>query len=299
MNLDYNHYGYKEVCDYTDSSFPPQHQKKIPGLEYLMKPLPIFDDPNYISSGKLKNKVAIVTGGDSGIGRAIAVLFAREGAKIVISYYDEDIDAEYTKNYIENLGGICILVKGDIQDERIRKNIISTALSQFGTIDILINNAGIAFPLQEFINFNLDFTETILETNFLAMFELTLLTLPYLKSGNTIINTASSSVYTASPPAPSYVSSKGAVVSFTRSLSLALADKNIRVNAVAPGSTWTPILVTALPLDIIETLGMTVSMKRAAQPVEIARTYLYLASNDSSYVTGQVLHVDGGITANL
>lgn len=273
-------------------------ENEQPGMEYKMNPLPVFDNPDYICSNKLAGKVAIITGGDSGIGRAIAVAFAKEGADISIVYYNEDIDAKYTKSYIESLGKKCLLISGDLRDKFFCKQCIEDTFNFFGRIDIVVNNAGVAYPQSSIENITDDQLYNTFAINVFSYFNMTKFALPYLKRGSTIINTASSTAYASFPAAVDYSATKGAIVSFTRSLALLLVDSGIRVNAVAPGITWTPLIVATSSPETIKNLIESSPMKRMAQPYELAPTYVYLASDDSSYVTGQVLHVDGGSTTS-
>ena len=281
-------------CTDFQVRFPPQHQNVQPGMEYLMMPKPVFDNPNYKASGKLLGKVAIITGGDSGIGRAVAVLFAKEGANLVIVYFNEDQDANYTKQYVERLGAKCLLLKGDIKDRSFSKQIIKETLNTFGKIDILINNAGVQFQQKELTNITDEQFDYTIKTNVYGMFYLTKEALPYLQSGASIINVTSITTFKGEPELIDYVTSKGAIVGFTRSLATNLASKNIRVNAVSPGVFWTPLQPACWEASKIPTLGSDSPMKRAGETVEIAPIFLYLASNDSTYTTGQVFHINGG-----
>ena len=273
---------------------PEQSQNKQPGMEYLMNPRPIFDNPDYIGSGKLKDKVAIITGGDSGLGRAAAVAYAKEGAKLVIPYYDEHQDAMETKRYIELLGGECEVLSGDISDKNFCKKIVNYTLDRFGKIDILVNNAGVQYQ-QDYLDCISDeqFDRTM-KVNVYGMFYLTREVLPHLKSGSSIINLSSVTTFYGEPQLIDYVTTKGAIVGFTRSLARNLALKNIRVNAIAPGFFWTPLQPACWVKEKIPSLGSDAAMARGAMPYELAPTFVFLASNDSSYMTGQVMHVNGG-----
>ena len=271
----------------------PQYQTVQPGMEYLMEPKPIFDNPNYKGSGKLKDKVAIITGGDSGIGRAVAVYFAKEGAKIVIVYYNEHVDAEYTKQYIEALGGECLLISGDLKNPNFCQMVVRNTVDKFGKVDILVNNAGVQFQqkrLEDISNEQFDYT---MKSNIYSMFYLTKAALPCMSKGS-IINTTSITTFQGEPELIDYVTSKGAIVGFTRALATNLAQKNIRVNAVAPGVFWTALQPSCWMPNKIPTLGADSDMRRAADPYEIASIYVYLASDDASYTTGQVFHINGG-----
>lgn len=286
--------GYGMICKDYKLEFPPQHQNVQPGMEYLMHPRPIFNNPYYRASGKLMGKVAIITGGDSGIGRAVAVGFAKEGAAVVIAYYNEDKDAEETKQFIERIGGTCILLSGDIKDSSFCDKIVEETMKQFGKIDILVNNAGVQYQQKSLLDVTDEQFDTTMKTNIYSMFYLTKRTLKHMLPGASIINVTSITTFKGEPELIDYVTSKGAIVGFTRSLSTNLVDKNIRVNAVAPGVFWTPIQPSCWEAEKIPTLGSDSPMGRAGHPYEIAPIFIYLASDDSSYVTGQVIHVNGG-----
>lgn len=275
-------------------AFPPQHQNKQPGLEYVMNPLPIVENPAYKGSGKLLGKTAIISGGDSGIGRATAIAFAKEGANVLIVYLDEHRDAEETRARIEHLGGRCVLLAADLRSKANNYAAVDKALHAFGCLDIVVNNLGVQYP-QESI---LDITESQLvhtfQTNFFSLFFMTQAALPHLREGASIINTASITAYQGEKTLIDYSATKGAIVSFTRSLALNLAGQGIRVNAVAPGPIWTPLIPSSFSADRVTTFGTDTPMKRAGQPFELAPAYVYLASDDSRYVTGETIHVNGG-----
>lgn len=277
-------------------TFPPQHQDRQPGIEFLMQPKPIFDNPYNLGCGKLINKVAIITGGDSGIGRAVAVAFAKEGADIVIAYYDEHEDAINTKNYIENLSRKCLLLSGDIRDEQFCHHIVEEAIKTFNKIDILVNNAGVVYPQENIEDISYEQLQTTFQVNVFAYFMMIKYCLPYLNPGSSIICTTSSTAYSSSAFAIDYSASKSAVVGLIRASAQNLISKGIRVNGVAPGYTWTPLIPASLSAERAAVFGTTSPIGRAAQPFEIAPAYVYLASDDSYYVVGQVLHIDGGIT---
>lgn len=296
MSEIYPYLGYEEVCQQIPIQFPPQHQPVQPGLETLMVPQPIFDDPNYIGTGKLMDKVALVTGGDSGIGRAVSLAFAKEGADVCIVYYNEHEDARITKSYIEDLGRKCLLISGDVRDEMFCQNAVCETVSVLGGIDVLVNNAGVQFPQNSIEDITMDQVKLTFEVNVYGVFMMTRSALPYIKCGSTIINTTSVTAYLGNDQLIDYSATKGAVVSFTRAMARSLVSKGIRVNAVAPGPIWTPLQPSSWPADHIPTFGSNTPMKRAGQPVELAPTFVYLACGDSSYVTGQVLHVDGGLS---
>ncbi len=273
---------------------PQQSQEKQPGMEYLMNPLPIFDDPNYQGSNKLKDKVAIITGGDSGLGRAAAIAFIKEGAKVVIPYYNEHIDAEQTKKYIEKLGGECLLIAGDITNKEFCKKIVTETLKKFGKINILVNNAGVQYQQDSLLDICDEQFDYTMKVNVYGMFYLTKEVLPHLHAGDSIINLSSITTFYGEPQLIDYVTTKGAIVGFTRALARNLALKNIRVNAIAPGYFWTPLQPACWVKEKIPSLGSDAAMARCAMPYELAPTFVFLASNDSSYVTGQVIHNNGG-----
>lgn len=274
--------------------FPEQHQDRQPGFEYLMTPLPIFDSSTYKASGKLQGKVAFITGGDSGIGRAVAVTFAKEGAKVVIAFYNETKDALDTVNYIRNFGGICYAMQGDITKPCFAANAIEEVIQNFGRLDILVNNAGVQYQQRQLTEISDEQFDYTMKVNVYGMFYLTKAALPYLKNGASIINVTSITTFKGEPELIDYVTTKGAIVGFTRSLATNLADKNIRVNAVAPGVFWTPLQPACWDAEKIPYLAADCPMKRAGQPCEIAPIFVYLASDDASYTTGQVFHINGG-----
>jgi NAD(P)-dependent dehydrogenase (short-subunit alcohol dehydrogenase family) len=278
---------------------PKQKQDEQPGLESLMKPKPDFYDGNYKPSGKLEGKFALITGGDSGIGRAVAVHYASEGADVAIIYLNENDDALYTAEFIKtNFNKECLLITCDIKDENKCNRAVEKVLKEFGQINILVNNAAIHFPqkkLEDITSLQLDIT---FRTNVYSMFYLTKAVLPQMKAGDTIINTTSVTAYRGSGHLMDYASTKGAIVSFTRSLASSLASKKIRVNGVAPGPIWTPLIPSSLTEKEIQEFGSEVPLKRAGQPKEVAPAFVYLASEDSSYMTGQIIHVNGGEIVN-
>lgn len=288
----YDHVGIKNT-EYEIMA-PEQSQNVQPGMEYVMDPLPVFDNPNYKGSGKLKGKVAIVTGGDSGLGRACAIIFVKEGAKVVIPYYNEHEDANYTKEYIEKLGGECLLLSGDIREKEFCETIVQKALEKFGRIDVLVNNAGVQYQQDSLECISDEQFDQTMKVNIYGMFYLTRATLPYLSSGASIINLTSVTTFYGDPQLIDYVTTKGAIVGFTRALARNLALKNIRVNAIAPGFFWTPLQPACWVKEKIPSLGSNAAMARGAMPYELAPTFVFLASDDSSYVTGQVIHNNGG-----
>jgi NAD(P)-dependent dehydrogenase (short-subunit alcohol dehydrogenase family) len=286
-----------EPTDYP-SNFPPQHQEQQPGLEHQMSPKPVAVDPKYTGSGKLRGKVALITGGDSGIGRAVAIAFAQEGADVALSYLNEHKDAEEAKRLVEERGARCELFPGDIGYEDICRELVRQVMEKFNRLDILVNNAAEQHERQSLEEITAGQLERTFRTNIFSMFYLTKAALPYLKEGSAIINSTSVTAYRGSDHLIDYASTKGAIVAFTRSLASNLAKQNIRVNAVAPGPIWTPLIPASFGEDHVKTFGQSAPMGRAGQPEEVAPSYVFLASDDSSYMTGQVLHPNGGEIIN-
>ncbi len=274
--------------------FPPQHQNQQPGFEYLMTPLPIFDNPNYKASGKLAGKVAVITGGDSGLGRAVAVCYAKEGAKVVITYLNEVQDAEDTVRYIQAFGGTVCAIQTDVTKPCSCTQLVDQVLQMYGHLDILVNNAGVQYQQKRLEDISLEQFDYTMKVNVYGMFSLTKAALPYMKSGASIINVTSITTFKGEPELIDYVTTKGAIVGFTRSLSTNLAAKNIRVNAISPGFFWTPLQPACWEAEKIPFLAADCPMKRAGQPYEIAPIFVYLASEDASYTTGQIFHINGG-----
>ena len=277
---------------------PPQHQEQQPGLESEMTPRPMDDDPRYKAGGKLRGKVALITGGDSGIGRAVAVAFAKEGADSVLVYLNEHSDAEETKRMIEGEGRVALLIPGDIGEEGFCQQCVERAVQEFGHLDILVNNAAEQHPQDSITDISAAQLERTFRTNIFAMFYFVKAAVPHLKEGSAIINTASVTAYAGSPQLLDYSSTKGAIVAFTRSLSMNLIEKGIRVNGVAPGPIWTPLIPSTFPAEKVATFGADVPMKRPGQPEEVANCYVFLASDDASYLSGQMLHPNGGNVVN-
>ena len=273
---------------------PPQHQERQPGIESEMRPKPQEEASTYRGSGKLEGKVALITGGDSGIGRAVAIYFAKEGADVAIVYLDEHGDAQESRRQVEQEGQRCLLISGDVGQEDFCRQAVQRTIDEYGHLDILVNNAGVQFPQDSLTDISEDQLVKTFRTNIFAHFFMTKAALPHLKKGSAIINTTSVTAYRGSPHLLDYAATKGAIVAFTRSLSMALVEKGIRVNGVAPGPIWTPLIPATFPAKDVATFGSDVPMKRAGQPEEVAPCYVFLASNDSSYMTGQVLHPDGG-----
>lgn len=277
---------------------PPQHQEKQPGLESKMNPKPMYIDSEYVGSNKLEGQVAIITGGDSGIGRAVAVHYAVEGADVVVTYLDEHKDANETKDLVEATGRKCLLIAGDISDEDFCKKIVQDTISEFKKIDILVNNAAVQYPQKSITDISKEQLEETFRVNIFPMFYLVKAAMPYLKENSHIINTASVVAYRGSAALLDYSSTKGAIVAFTRSLSQQLAEKKIYVNAVAPGPIWTPLIPSSFDKEKVSTHGSTVPLKRVGQPGEMGPAYVYLACKDSSYMTGQIMHLNGGEVVN-
>jgi len=271
-----------------------QEQAKQPGEEFKMNPEPVTIRESYKGCDKLKNKVVLLTGGDSGIGKSIAVHFAREGALTAIIYLNEEKDALQTKIEIENEGGQCLLLQGDVKDEQFCQKAINETISNFGSLNCIINNAAMQFPTEHIEDIKTQNLHTTFETNIYPYFYIVKAAMEHLTAGDTIINTTSVTAYRGSEHLIDYASTKGAIVSFTRSLSKSLAEKGIRVNAVAPGPIYTPLIPATFDGEKLENFGKDVPLGRAGQPAEVAPAYVYLASEDSSYMTGQVLHVNGG-----
>jgi len=274
--------------------FPEQHQNRHPGKESEMTPAPIYESKNYKPSGKLESKVAVITGGDSGIGKAVAVNFAREGADVAIIYLKENDDARETEELITGYGRKCYRIAADLKQESEAVNAVDSIKNHFGKIDILINNAAVQYPRDSILDIDKNQLANTFESNIFSYFYMTKVVLPHLSDGSAIINTASVVAFEGSSELLDYSSTKGAIVSFTRSMALSLVKQGIRVNAVAPGPVWTPLIVSSFSAQEVKTFGSTVPMGRAAQPYELAPAYVFLACEDSSYMTGQVLHVNGG-----
>lgn len=282
----------------TKKQRPPQRQNR-PGSQSKMKPVPVSDYPEKKGSGKLKNKVALITGGDSGIGRAVAILFAKEGADIAISFLSESKDAKDTCHVIENTyGRRCLMIKGDISNERHCSVLVKRTINTFGHLDILVNNAAYQVEQDAIVDIPSKQLLRTFKTNIFSFFWVTQAALPYLKKGSCIINSSSVTAYRGSAKLIDYASTKGAIVSFTRSLSANLSKKMIRVNGVAPGPVWTPLIPSSFKPEKTAKHGSDAPLERAGEPVEIAPSYLFLACDDSKYMTGQFLHPNGGEVVN-
>lgn len=280
------------------STQPAQEGYLQPDIEAQTKPQPAAECTSYQAAGKLQGKAALITGGDSGIGRAVAIAYAKEGADVAILYLEAHEDAEQTKQFVEKAGRRCVLITGDVGDENVCEDAIQKVIGEFGRLDILVNNAGEQHVQDGIGNITSEQLHRTFQTNIFSMFYLTKAALPHLKLGSTIINTASITAYKGHPMLIDYSSSKGAIVSFTRSLSQSLIEKGIRVNAVAPGPIWTPLIPATFPPEMVAQFGKNTPMKRPGQPDELAPSYVFLASEDASYITGQVIHVNGGTVLN-
>ncbi|WP_009545237.1 SDR family oxidoreductase [Crocosphaera subtropica] len=279
----------------TPDQIPAQSQDRTPALESEMTPRPEYDDPHYKGSDKLRDKVALITGGDSGIGRSVAVYFAKEGANVAICYLDEHEDAKETQKAVEEYECECLLIPGDIRSEKFCQEAVQQTLNKFGKLDILVNNAAVQYlepSLEEIDSAQLGDT---FATNIFSMFYLTKVAVPHLKPGSSIINTTSINAYKGNSKLLSYSTTKGAILAFTRSVAEPLLEKGIRVNGVAPGPIWTPFIPDAFEGEAVSNFGKQVPMQRPGQPKEIAPSFVFLASEDASYMAGQVLHPNGGV----
>jgi NAD(P)-dependent dehydrogenase (short-subunit alcohol dehydrogenase family) len=277
---------------------PPQHQEQQPGRESEMTPQPKADDSQYRGSGKLQGKVALITGGDSGIGRAVSIFYAKEGADVAIVYLNEHDDAKETKRLVEEQGRRAVAIAGDIGDENFCQHAVQQTVEELGKLDILVNNAAEQHPQESIENISAQQLERTFRTNIFGMFFMTKAAVKHLKEGSAIVNTTSVTAYKGNPQLLDYSSTKGAIVAFTRSLSQSLVKQGIRVNGVAPGPIWTPLIPSTFPEDKVASFGKQVPMQRAGQPEEVAPSYVFLASDDSSYISGQVIHPNGGEVVN-
>jgi NAD(P)-dependent dehydrogenase (short-subunit alcohol dehydrogenase family) len=275
-----------------------KEQSSRPGRQSAMKTQPQTEKSTYIGSGKLLGKIALITGGDSGIGRAVAIAFAKEGASVAIGYLDEEKDAQETKRQVEAEGTLCLLLPGDVGDPDFCAEMVQRVLDEYGRLDIVVNNAAEQHPQDDVTHITKEQLERTFRTNVFSMFYLTQAAMPHLKAGSTIINTTSVVAFKGHPVLLDYAATKGAAVALTRSLALSLADKKIRVNTVAPGPIWTPLIPSTFPKDKVEEFGKDTPLGRPGQPEEVAPAFVFLAADDSSYITGQTIHVNGGSIVN-
>lgn len=282
----------------SDQTMPPQHQSRQPGREGPMHPEPVYIAPGYRGSGKLEGKVALITGADSGIGRAVALHFALEGAHLALAYLDEHDDARHTLEEVERAGAEAAMFAGDLARESFCNEIIDAVVQRWGHIDVLVNNAGEQHPTERLEDIPQEQWERTFSTNMFSMFMLTKAALPHMQAGGAIINTTSITAYKGNPVLLDYSATKGAITSFTRSLAMNLAERGIRVNGVAPGPIWTPLIPSTFDEESVAQFGADTPMGRPGQPSEVAPAFVYLACDDASYVSGQVLHVNGGVVVN-
>jgi len=282
------------VESYEKPPYTDQEKQPVPGTEREMTPKADHGETSYKGSGKLEGRKAIITGGDSGIGRAVAIAFAREGADVLISYLNEEEDARETEKYIKEAGRKAVLVAGDIREEQHCKEIVERAVSELGGLDILVNNAAYQMTHESIQEISAEELDRTFRTNVYAMFYLCQAAEPHLKPGSTVINTASVNSYRPSPNLLAYAATKGAIQNFTAGLGQLWGEKGIRVNCVAPGPIWTPLIPSTMPEEKVEKFGQDVPLKRAGQPAELAPAYVLLASNDSSYMTASTIQVTGG-----
>jgi NAD(P)-dependent dehydrogenase (short-subunit alcohol dehydrogenase family) len=273
---------------------PAQHQEKQPGVESKMTPKPLSRNPWYRGTGKLKGKTALITGGDSGIGKAAAIAFAKEGADIAIIYLDEHSDVKETQAQVKDEGVRCLAISGDVGDESFCQEAVSKTVNELGGLDILVNNAGEQHPQDGIENITTEQLEKTFRTNIFSMFHMTKAALKHLSKGSTIINTASVTAYEGNEQLIDYSCTKGAIVTFTRTMAKSLVKNGIRVNGVAPGPIWTPLIPSTFSKQKVESFGTNTPMGRPGQPEELAASYVLLASDDSSYMTGQMIHINGG-----
>jgi NAD(P)-dependent dehydrogenase (short-subunit alcohol dehydrogenase family) len=278
---------------YEKPPFPKQQQQPT-GSEAQMQPKPDYGEESYKGSGKLTGKAAIITGGDSGIGRAVALAYAREGADVLFTYLEADQDAEETIRVVEGSGRKVIAMKGDVGDESFCKQVVQRAVREFGHLDILVNNAGYQQTHEHITEISSDEIERVFRTNILSMFWLCKAAANELRPGGAVINTASIEAYQPEPVLLDYSATKGAIVTFTKGLAKQFIENGIRVNAVAPGPVWTPLIPMSMPAEYVSKFGQSSPMKRPAQPVEVAPAYVFLASNEASYINGEILGVTGG-----
>jgi NAD(P)-dependent dehydrogenase (short-subunit alcohol dehydrogenase family) len=287
-----------EQHDQTQQQQPAQHQERQPGSESAMTPRPRAEDASYRGSGKLQGRVALITGGDSGIGRAVAIMFAQEGADVALVYLNEHDDAAETQRRVEATGRRCATFAGDIGQEAFCREVVERTVAVLGKLDILVNNAAEQHPQDSIEKISAEQLERTFRTNIFSYFYMSKAALPHFHAGSAIINTTSVTAYKGSPQLLDYSATKGAIVAFTRSLSQALVGQGIRVNGVAPGPIWTPLIPSTFSEEKVESFGANVPMQRAGQPEEVAPCYVFLASDDASYMAGQILHPNGGEVVN-
>ena len=273
---------------------PPQHQERQPGIESQMTPRPTFEPPAYRAAGKLEGKKALITGGDSGIGRAVAVLFAKEGADVAIGYLDEQEDAEKTRDEVQAEGRRCVLLPGDVADPAFCRQLVEDAVAELGGLDVLVNNAAVQYPQDRLEDVDDEQLERTFRINIFSTIRVTRAALPHLKEGAAIVNTTSITAFRGNATLIDYSATKGAILAFTRSLAANLASKGIRVNAVAPGPIWTPLIPASFDAEKVAKFGEKQPLGRAGQPAEVAPAYVFLASSDASYISGQTIHPNGG-----
>ena len=291
---DYN-YGTVQECEQITLAFPPQHQDKQPGIESIMDPKPLSERES--CGRRLEGKVALITGGDSGIGRAVAYDFVKAGASVALVYYDEEQDAAETERRIRQLGGACMLLRGDLKECSFAQDCVDRTMQRFGKLDVLVNNHAVQFIQDSILDISPEQLDLVFQNNIISFFYLIQAALPHMKKGSSIINTTSVTAYQGHKKLIDYSATKGAIVALTRSLALSLAEKGIRVNGVAPGPIWTPLIPASFSAEEVATFGRKTSqvpLMRAGQPCEVSPCYVFLASDDASYMTGQVLHPNGG-----
>ncbi len=272
----------------------PEQRQQPPGLESEMEPRPDYGEESYRGSGRLRDRVAIVTGGDSGIGRAVALAFAREGADVAIAYLEEDSDAAETVRVVEDAGRRALSVRGDLGDDEHAREVVESTVEQFGRLDVLVNNAGFQTTHSSITEIAPELVEFVFRSNILSMFWLCQAAIPHMQPGSSIINTTSIQAFDPSPELVHYAATKGAIVTFTKALSQELTEKGIRVNAVAPGPVWTPLIPSTMPDEKIQHFGEDSDLERPAQPAELAPVYVFLASEESRYIAGETIGVTGG-----
>lgn len=280
------------------NGIPPQHYDRRPGLETQLTPVPKAEGESYKPAGKLEGKVALITGGDSGIGAAVAIAYAKEGADVAILYLNEHQDAQNVKARVEELGRRCLTLAGDVGDEGFCREAVARVVEELGGLHVLVNNAAEQHPVKDLADLEAEQIERTFRTNIFGYFFMAKAALPHLKEGAAIINTTSVTAYKGHDELVDYAATKGAIVAFTRSLSLQLVKKGIRVNGVAPGPIWTPLIPSTFDAEHVDTFGENYPMERPGQPAELAPTYVFLACSDSSYYSGQILHPNGGEVVN-